>query len=67
MANISISDLCTNNSESTLLPLDRTEHELIKAAIARALSVRGGLAISGIKPGQTDGMVSRDRSNGPSF
>lgn len=67
MADISIYNLPVKNNDSILVPLDRANNELVKEAIKRALNVRGGLAVSGINPHQTDGMFPRDRDNGSSF
>jgi hypothetical protein len=53
MANISISDLYSSDSESLLAGIDEKDGDLIKSAVNRALEARGGLSIPGttsVKP-----------------
>jgi hypothetical protein len=59
MTQVSISDFSTENSDSILVPLDQLENELVKKAIARALSVRGGFVVDTTIPIGTDGMQPR--------
>ncbi len=53
MANISISDLYSSDSESILASIDDKDVDLVKSAVNRALEARGGLSIPGstcVKP-----------------
>jgi hypothetical protein len=47
MANISISDLYSSDSQALLVGIDDEHGDLIKSAVNRALEARGGLGVAG--------------------
>jgi hypothetical protein len=48
MANISVSDLFSSDSESLMDSISDREGDLIKSAVNRALEARGGLALPSV-------------------